>query len=216
MLLNISTRYQAAMLLVFWNTFVLLFRMEVSDTRWFFFFIWNLFLAILPFLGGDLAAWLAERKRKAAAVACILLSVLFLPNSPYIITDLFHLRTRAEMPLWYDTLALFSIALSGLLFYYAALFQIHKAIATLWSRRWAEASVWAISFLSGYGIYLGRYLRFNSWDVVSNPDGLFNHITNTITNPLVHTRMVGVTVFYGVFLLVGYWVVRLWGRSVPG
>jgi uncharacterized membrane protein len=212
--LNISTRYQAAMLLVLWNTFVLLFRMEVSDTRWFFFFIWNLFLAILPFLGADLAVWLAARKRTAATVACLLFSVLFLPNSPYIITDLFHLRSRAEMPLWYDTLALFSIALSGLLFYYAALFDIYKAIASLWNRYWAEASVWMISFLSGYGIYLGRYLRFNSWDIMANPDGLFNQISNSITNPLVHTRTLGVTVFYGAFLLVGYWVVRLWERSI--
>jgi uncharacterized membrane protein len=79
----------------------------------------------------------------------------------------------------------------------------------------AEMVVVSIAFLSSFGIYLGRYLRFNSWDVLSNPNDLFEEIANRVISPSRHTQTVGVTLLYGAFLLTGYWVVRLYRYSKP-
>jgi uncharacterized membrane protein len=101
----------------------------------------------------------------------------------------------------------------GLLLFYLALFNIATVLRDLFGRVWAEISVAFLCFLCAFGIYLGRYLRFNSWDVVSNPDNLFYQITDKLTNPSDDTRSLGVTLVYGTFLLVMYWVVRLFGEK---
>lgn len=199
----------ALVLLISWNVLLVVYRHHVTGKIGFVFFIWNLLLAIIPYLSSQAAVYFFQLKQKWLAIGLILFAILFLPNSPYIITDLFHLRQRAEMPFWYDTMLLFSMALSGLLFFYASLFNIQAVLAKWLGMLWAEVAVSMIAFLCAYGIYLGRYLRFNSWDVVSKPDNLFEEIAEHISNPGVNPRIVGFTLLYGAFLLVGYWVARL-------
>lgn len=144
------------------------------------------------------------------------MAILFLPNAPYIITDLFHLRQRADMPLWFDTMVIFSVALSGLVLFYVALFGIKDVLERFWGRIAAEFSIVLVAFLCSFGIYLGRYLRFNSWDVLSNPNDLFDGIGNQLINSSIYTRVVGVTLLYGTFLLMGYWVIRLFQMGIAG
>jgi uncharacterized membrane protein len=200
----------ALVLVVSWNFMLIAYRLHLTGGRWFVFFLWNLFLAILPLMSSELAAYYSRKGRRLSAWVFVGFAVLFLPNSPYIITDLFHLRARAEMPLWYDTMIIFSLALSGLALFYAALFVIRDVLEAIWGRIQAELSVVFLSFLCAFGIYLGRYLRFNSWDVLSNPNDLFEEIADRVINPSVHTRTVGVTLLYGAFLLLGYWVIKLY------
>jgi len=71
-----------------------------------------------------------------------------------------------------------------------------------------------VTFLCSFGIYLGRYLRFNSWDVMSNPNNLFDEIANRMINPSRHTQTIGVTLLYGAFLLTGYWVIKLFQMGI--
>lgn len=196
-------------LLVFWNFLLIGYRVHVTGGRWFIFFLWNLFLAIVPYLSSEVAGYYGSKNKRFAALAFVLLAILFLPNSPYIITDLFHLREREEMPLWFDTMVIFSVALSGLALFYVTLFNIRNVLELLWGRLLAEINVFFVAFLCSFGIYLGRYLRFNSWDLLSNPNNLFEEIANRLINPSIHTRAVGVTLLYGAFLLVGYWVIKL-------
>jgi uncharacterized membrane protein len=96
---------------------------------------------------------------------------------------------------------------------YASLLDMH----TLVQRRLGIGAGWAFVtvalLLSSFGIYLGRYLRFNSWDVLANPLTLFYDILHRLINPLSHPRTWGVTVVFGVFLLIGYGTVRLLGRT---
>lgn len=213
---NRFSHFSALTLLVLWNVLLVAYRHEVTGKISFVFFIWNLFLAIIPYISSEIAIYCSVQKWNYSALGFLLFAILFLPNSPYIITDLFHLRQRVEMPFWYDTMLLFSMAISGLLLFYAALFNIRDMLARWFGGIWAEVSVSLISFLCAYGIYLGRYLRFNSWDIVSNPDLLFDEIADHITNPTVHPRTMGVTLLYGAFLLVGYWVARLFGGKRRG
>jgi uncharacterized membrane protein len=203
----------ALALLIGWNAALVTYRVSITDKRTFAFFLWNLALAIVPYIASEWALAAERRSNRWLSIGLVLFSVLFLPNSPYIITDFFHLRVRPEVPLWFDTLLFFSMAGGGLLLFYLALFNIAKVLRDLFGRVWAEISVAFLCFLCAFGIYLGRYLRFNSWDVVSNPDNLFYQITDKLTNPSDDTRSLGVTLVYGTFLLVMYWVVRLFGEK---
>lgn len=199
----------ALALLVGWNFILMAFRFHHTRGSWYFIFIWNLFLAVLPYFFAISANYFAQMKRLWLAFVLLAMAVLFLPNSPYVITDLFHLRPRSEMPFWYDTLVLFSLALSGLIMFYLALFQIRRFLLRISGKLLAESGIIVMIFLCSFGIYLGRYLRFNSWDVVSNPYTLVNEITDRVINPLDHPQTLGVTVLYGAFLLLGYWVIKL-------
>ncbi len=203
----------ALALLIFWNAALVVYRVSITDKRTFAFFLWNLALAIIPYVASEWALAAERRGNRWLSIGLVLFSVLFLPNSPYIITDFFHLHVRPDVPLWYDTLLIFSMAGGGLLLFYLALFNIATALRDLFGRVWAEVSVALLCFLCAFGIYLGRYLRFNSWDVVSNPDNLFYQIADKLTNPTDDTRSLGVTLVYGTFLLVMYWVVRLFGEK---
>ena len=120
--------------------------------------------------------------------------------------------------MWFDTMVIFSAALSGLALFYVTLFSIRNVLELIWGRLLAEITIILVAFLCSFGIYLGRYLRFNSWDVLSSPHDLLVGIANPIFNPTVHARAIGVTLLYGTFLLVGYWVIKLFqmGDVKPG
>ena len=208
-LINRYPRLSALGLLIFWNFILVGYRVHLTGQKYFIFFLWNLLLAIIPYISSEIAIDFELKNKRNFAVVLLLLAILFLPNAPYIITDLFHLKQRAEMPFWYDTMVLFSVALSGLALFYATIFNIRNLLERIGGWKIAEAVVVFIGFLCSYGIYLGRYLRFNSWDVLANPNDLFGEMANHLVNPAVHTRTIGVTLLYGAFLLVGYWVIKL-------
>ena len=167
----------------------------------FFFLLWNLFLAAIPFV----AAEIVDRARWAVAQwTAFVVWLLFLPNAPYILTDFIHLRPRPPVPLWYDVLLLFSCAGTGLLLGYGSVMLVQRAIARKFGARigWLIATISLI--LSAFGIYLGRFVRFNSWEVVTDPMPLFADITHRLMNPLQHPRTFAVTILYGVALMLGY------------
>ncbi len=208
-----NPHYIALLLALGWNALLAGYRMGTTGEIMFLFLIWNLILALAPYVFSEWAAQSNGRGWRWATTFLLLLSVLFLPNAPYIITDLFHLRMRSEMLLWYDTLFIFSAAITGWALFYGTLFNIRQVLRSWWHWSFAEMAVAVICILSGFGIYLGRYLRFNSWDVLANPDDLFGQMTDRLINPSAHARMVGFTLLYGAFLLVGYWVVELFTRQ---
>ncbi|TAD93742.1 MAG: DUF1361 domain-containing protein, partial [Bacteroidetes bacterium] len=197
-----------ALILVLGFSFILVqFRVEETGHRIFRFFWWNLLLAVISWISSEL---LRKTRSGWYLLGLGALTVLFLPNAPYMITDLFHLRSRAEFPLWYDTLLVFWFAVVGVALFYLSLFNLRNAFMRFGHWFWTEISIACICFLNGFGIYLGRYLRFNSWDVLSNSDELAEQILDRLINASDHTRMVGVTLLYGFSLLLGYWIIRLY------
>jgi uncharacterized membrane protein len=164
------------------------------------FLVWNLFLAWIPFL---IAFSLSQKEKKVHPVKLLMyLSVwlLFLPNAPYIITDFVHLRPRVGVPLWYDGMAIFIFAFHGLILGIVSTLFIHEVLEkyTTNFKAWIFLSFSFI--LTGYGIYLGRFLRWNSWDIIVHPIALLQESFLKITNPLA----LAVTLIFSLIMFFSY------------
>ena len=169
------------------------------------FLIWNLFLAVLPYLVSTLFLLYYRRIKSLWLIAVILFSWLLLfPNAPYIVTDFFHLEPRARVPYWFDLGLILSFAWNGLMLGFISLYDIQTAL----SRRFSAFKGWAFSILSlilaSFGIYLGRFERFNSWDIITNPVALFIDIADRFIHPFSHPRTMLMTILFSVVLIFGY------------
>ena len=184
---------------------LLSFRMYLSGTPAYIFLGWNLFLAWIPFL---CSMCIHEIKiysnRKFVSFLLFGIWLLFFPNSPYIITDLFHLHPRPGMPLWFDLFLIISFAWNGLMLGFASLIIVQKWLSEHFKEWITWTLVIVLMFLCGYGVYLGRFGRWNSWDVLANGKDLGVNILHDIVYPFQNMRMLGVTTIFGTFLLLGY------------
>lgn len=159
-------------------------RAERTGAPVFAFLFWNLFLAWVPYL---LALALVGLDRVGAPgwvlAAPGIVWLLFLPNAPYILTDFIHLGAIPGASLWFDALLIGAFAATGLLLGLASLYLVHHVVAA----RLGPTAGWVLALgalaLSSIGIYLGRFPRFNSWDVVTNPGGLVDVIVYRLGDP---------------------------------
>jgi uncharacterized membrane protein len=187
-----------------------LFRIVYTDTKLFLFLNWNLFLAFIPWALTSLAIIKPNiQKRKISIVLLLASWLLFFPNAPYILTDLFHLTYKSTMPIWFDLVLILSFAWTGLLFGFLSLWDIEKILSKYIKRAYVTFISIALLFIGSFGIYVGRYLRWNSWDIISEPFELIYDIGDRIINPFEHPRTWGMTLFMGLFLNVIYWSLRL-------
>jgi uncharacterized membrane protein len=155
---------------------MLLVRIFYTDQITYIFLAWNLFLAWLPFA----FAFLAYQFRHNTLLLLPLsgLWLLFLPNAPYLITDLMHLHYSSIVPVWYDVIMIFSFALTGLLLGFLSLFLMQSLVVKRFGWRLGWLFVWLVLGLSGLGVYIGRFLRWNSWDLFTSPITLLNSLLN--------------------------------------
>ena len=146
------------------------------------FYPWNLVLAWIPFLlARRIYALRASRSpRYGLLAACVVLWFFFLPNAPYIVTDLVHLKTRPPVPKWFDLVMMVSFAWTGLCLGYLALYLLPEVVRSWLGRRWGWGFVGVMLALSSFGIYLGRFQRWNSWDVLTRPYGLASDVVQRL------------------------------------
>ncbi|MBK9492906.1 MAG: DUF1361 domain-containing protein [Haliscomenobacter sp.] len=183
-----------------------LFRLIYSDTLVFIFLNVNLFLAFLPWFFSSLLIIYPKLQQSKIAVTVLLCTwLLFFPNAPYILTDLFHLRHQFSMPVWFDLALILSFAWTGLLFGLLSLWDIEKVLRNFLPPRIIPVVSVLLLFLGSFGIYLGRYLRWNSWDILREPFGILYDISDRLVNPLDHPRTWGMTIIMGLFLNMVYW-----------
>jgi uncharacterized membrane protein len=181
-----------------------IFRVIYTGTFEFLFLNWNLFLASIPFLISSLIILGELQKNKKLLALLIFCWILFFPNSPYILTDLFHLNMSTKAPVWYDLILILSYAWTALLCGAVSLFDIEKVLSGIWGKGKTTFFVIVYLFLSGFGIYIGRYLRWNSWSVLDNPSGLLGDIFNIFIHPLGHPRTWALTILVGTLLNLLY------------
>src|SRR6185369_5531260 len=113
-----------------------------------------------------------------AGVSCLWL--LFLPNAPYILTDILHLTRTSDAPAWYDLALLLSCSGTGLLLGYLSLIDVQTIVARSFGLAWSWIFAMVSLVLSGFAIYLGRFLRWNSWDVLIEPTRVFEIIGGVV------------------------------------
>ena len=186
-------------------------RFWYTDSRTFFFLNWNLLLAWIP-LGLALLLWRVQGQSPSRHWLSLLLCaawLLFFPNAPYILSDLIHLDARPPAPLWFDAVMLFSFAWNGLLLGFLSLWLVQQTVAGWFGRATGWLMAATALAAAGFGIYLGRFLRWNSWDLLVDPRGVAGDVVGRITNPLAHPQTLAVTLLFGTFLLVAYLTVTL-------
>lgn len=171
------------------------------------FLLWNIFLAALPWF---LALFVKRMRfrpfwRYLGTGAWL----LFFPNAPYIVTDLVHLN-HSEGFDWYDTVLILAAGLAGLKFTYDSLSIIVDELKFSWPR--VPEYFWNSLFLglAAFGIYLGRYLRFNSWDILHAPQSLAYSMYHLMRHPFQHQEEWFMIAIYGLFLLA---LRQIWPRE---
>jgi uncharacterized membrane protein len=211
MLKQLPTR-QLAVLSLFaaYSVILLIVRILLSGKGTYTFLCWNLFLAWVP-LGFALLLnrWAAASRSGWLALALVGGWLLFFPNAPYILTDLFHLRPRAGVPYWLDLALLLSFGLSGLMVGLVSLHEVQQYL----SRKFRPAVVWGMVGLAvaggSFGIYLGRYLRWNSWDLMTHPRAVLADVAGPFLHPLAHKESVAMTLAFAALIMLGYLSMRI-------
>lgn len=183
---------------------LLLARIIWTGQSTYFFLNWNLFLAFVPLF---LTQLLKNRERNSKITRFFVFSawLLFFPNAPYILTDLFHLTGKSHVPIWFDLILILSYAWTGLVAGFMGLKIIENSFFTKIKIHWRQVISVIMIFAASFGIYLGRYLRFNSWDILSKPMSLFSEIGDRFIHPFDHPRTWAMTIGMGVLLNLIYW-----------
>lgn len=186
-----------------------LFRVYLTEAKTYLFLNYNLFLASIPWMVSTLILSVPSINNKKGMQWLALASwLLFFPNAPYILTDLFHLKYTKGMPTWFDLTLILSFAWTGLVFGFISLKNIEKLFEKSISTFLSQVLVSCLLFLTAFGVYLGRFLRWNSWDILQEPMGLLYSIAHRFVYPLEHPRTWGMTLFFGLFLNLAYWSLK--------
>ena len=191
-------------------------RMWYSHTVHYGFLVWNLVLAWVPFVFAGLAYVMSERLRVVSTIAIALSAVVwlvFFPNAPYILTDFLHLGSMGDIvPGWYDVLMLFWFAWTGLMLGVVSLYLMQDLVARALGTTTSWFFVVLVAGLGSVGIYLGRFLRWNSWDLLRRPGPLAGELYGKVTDPASQPRLLGFTVLFTLLFLFVYVAVSIFAR----
>lgn len=166
---------------------------------------YNLLLGVIPLAA---ALWLQHLLksyswRHALPVIATLLWLLFLPNSFYIVTDFIHLPETQRVDIVQDVVMIMQFSVLGLIFGFMSLYMVQHEFAKRVGRKWAMLIALIVLFLCSFAIYIGRDLRWNSWDVIANPITMSSNILGQFDNPLLYS----ITLSFFAFLVSIYAVV---------
>jgi uncharacterized membrane protein len=173
----------ALLLMSLFSIALLLARVLFTARANYVFMLWNLFLAFVP--------WALATAIRATGISSRLLFLLivllwlaFFPNAPYVLTDLTHLGYDRAAPRWYDLLMLLSFGFTGAYYGFTSLKAIEDSLFERFGvkRPWIASAI--LIYVSCLGIYLGRFLRWNSWDLVTNLDDVMSDVYQRVANPL--------------------------------
>lgn len=177
---------------------LILLRVKITQEVYLLFLIWNLFLAYIPyFLSSELKNIIPGT---FTFYSVLLIWLLFLPNSFYLITDFVHLHHVTKFQFLFDTILLSCFTVAGFYSGILSLFTIQFLFQMKYTVKKSWLLIGTIAYLSAFGIYLGRILRFNSWDILRHPFSLFSNSYKSIQN----TETLLFTIVLGTFILLSY------------
>lgn len=200
--------------LSFSGCIMLLFRKIVFGSTGYKFLVWNLFLAWIPLIFSIIIGYTYafHKKNIFRKIYLFLLGVvwiIFYPNSPYIVTDFIHLKGieyyfntigyNMNFIIWYDFIMISLFILTGFLLGFISLYMIQMLLVDRFNKYIGWIFVWVSLFLSSFGIYLGRFIRWNSWDILIRPTILINSIIEDSKHYAAEF-----TISFGFFLILIY------------
>jgi uncharacterized membrane protein len=178
---------------------LLLIRVKLTLSIFFMFLLWNLFLGFIPYvLSSVLKNNIRYQENRFIRILIATTWLLFLPNSFYIITDFIHLFGNNKTIIPYDIVMLSAFSVAGFLAGLVSLYDIQTLISVHYSKKISHLFLFIVSYLSGFGVYLGRIMRFNSWNVISKPKQLYYGIHDCFT----HYEAWVFTLTFGSFLIL--------------
>ena len=185
------------------------------------FLVWNLVLAWIPLL---LALVVYDRYRRRTGLLplapALLAWLLFLPNAPYIVTDFVHLSDGGAVPLWFDGVEISAFAWTGMLLGFVSLYLVHAVVRHRFGALAGWTGVGAVLGLVSVGVYLGRFKRWNSWDLFISPIALSSDILNMLVHPRANKTAFGFTtlcaMFFGLTYLALYALAALHRSGASG
>jgi uncharacterized membrane protein len=189
---------------------LLLLRVKITNSTFLLFLIWNLFLAYIPyFLSSSIYKNFFNKSKKTQNSLYGLVWLLFIPNSFYILTDFTHLHFKTTFQFSLDMLIISSFCFVG---FYVGLLSIHtirQLVIAKYGNTKGNIFILIISYLSAFGIYLGRVLRFNSWDIISKPIQL----AYTSIYALFSFETIIYTLQFGTIILISYILFYYWKQN---
>lgn len=190
-------------LCIVFSIVLLMVRIKLTHSLFLIFLVWNLFLAIVPYI---ISLYL-ESKQKNSKTRLLVLSgiwLLFLPNAPYIVTDLIHLRMSSGKIIWLDILVISSSAFTGIVLYFSSIQNMLKVYKDFSNKHLKMITLSSLFLATSFGVYLGRFLRYNSWEIIQNPISLTTDILLIIFFPTEHIEAWLFTILFSIFLVVTY------------
>jgi len=188
-------------------------RSDYSGTGRYGFLIWNLFLAWIPFIISYFTYTLTLNRRWIYFIipAAAFFWLIFFPNAPYILTDFEHLANSvSDLPVWYDVMMLIWFAFTGLLLGMVSLFLMQEIIRREFGRWVGWGFVALVAGLSSAGVYMGRFLRWNSWDIFRDPTGMALYTFERVQDPSLQS--IGFMSLFAVFFLFLYLTLYTFGH----
>jgi uncharacterized membrane protein len=186
----------------------LLVEIHETGSSFYRFLVWNLFLAWVAVAAALVCHALARRHIYGFAIGAGVIWLLFFPNAPYMLTDYIHIREMPlTSPLWWDVLMLSSFVWTALMLGFFSLYLMQG----VWRAHMGRFGSWLLVALAlglgSFGVYLGRFVRLNSWDALLHPRSVAHIIAVELENPLHQPRLLGVLGLVTGFMLIGYVVV---------
>jgi len=188
-------------------------RVFYTDSSRYLSLVWNLFLAWIPFVLAYLAYMLSWRRWLLFFVipAFAFLWLIFFPNAPYILTDLQHLSDGSSAaPLWYDVIVLIWFSWTGMLLGVVSLNLMQEIIRRELSRGMGWIFVFFVAGLSSAGVYIGRFFRLNSWDILQQPAETAGNIWDWLADPSL--KSIGFIGLYTLFFIFIYLTLYAFGH----
>jgi uncharacterized membrane protein len=168
--------------------------------------LWNLFLAFVPFLISTTLLYFSEKGKLNKVLFIIggIVWLIFLPNAPYIVTDLIHIGVVRAVPVLFDSLLLFTSAWAGLLLGMNSISHIEKILLLKYSKKISQITIIFILLLTSFGMYVGRFLRFNSWDIFTSPFSFFDKLSSTFYGSSETVEAIIYTLLFFSFIYISY------------
>jgi uncharacterized membrane protein len=168
--------------------------------------LWNIFLAIIPFIISLILLDRAKKEKLSKILLIIgsIIWILFLPNAPYLVTDLIHIGVVRAVPALYDSFLLFSSAWVGMLLLMHSLFHMEKIISMRYVKWKVEVIISVIILLTSFGVYIGRFLRFNSWDIFIDNSIISKNVWIILSQPTNNLEVFLYTALFFLFIFVSY------------